>query len=169
MKIRAESPEDYDAIAKVIGAAFETEDEVRLVDAVRISDGYLPELALVAEQDSMIVGHIVFSYVGLQGAEAMRVLALAPMAVAPTQQRTGIGSALVQSGLKEAEAMSEPLVLVLGHAHYYPRFGFEPARSYGIEPPWPDLPNDVWMVKLLSSYSQRFQGTVRYPPAFDTP
>lgn len=167
MNIRVETPADYASIADVLVAAFDSEDEVRLVDAIRTSSGYLPELALVAEQDSTIVGHLLLSYVELLGLEAMRVLALAPMAVAPAHQRIGIGSALVEAGLEKADALSEPLVLVLGHADYYPRFGFRPARSCGIEPPWPDLSEDVWMIKPLSAYSDRFRGTVSYPTAFD--
>lgn len=88
-------------------------------------------------------------------------------AVAPTHQRTGVGTALVEAGLTKADVLGEPLVLVLGHAAYYPRFGFEPARPLGIEPPFPDLPDDVWMIKRMSSYSEQFRGTVWYPPAFD--
>jgi putative acetyltransferase len=109
----------------------------------------------------------MFSYVELQGEQSTRVLALAPMAVSPLHQRTGIGSALVKAGLERADTMGLPLVVVVGYASYYPRFGFEPARPLGIEPPWPDLPDDVWMIKPLPSYSGRLGGTVRYPPPFD--
>jgi putative acetyltransferase len=115
----------------------------------------------------MIVGHILLSSVELHGEQTMRVLALAPMAVLPTHQRVGVGRALVDASIEKAEARREPLILVVGHADYYPRFGFQPARHHGIEPPWPDFPDDVWMVKPLSSFSDRFRGTVRYPTAFD--
>lgn len=166
MKIRPETPADYDAIAQLDTVTMR-ENEARLVELIRASDYYVPDLALVAEDDSEIVGHIVFSYVGLQSAATRRVLALAPMAVVPERQRSRIGGSLIEAGLETIEAMHEPLVLVLGHASYYPRFGFEPARPFGIEPPWPDLPNDVWMMKRLASYSPDIRGTVRYPPAFD--
>ena len=166
VNIRPETPADYEAIAGVVTAAASAND-ARLVELIRASDNYDPALALVAESESAIVGHILFSYVELRGQRTTRVLALAPMAVGPTHQRTGIGSALVEAGLKKADALGGPLVLVLGHAGYYPRFGFEPARPLGIEPPFSDLPDDVWMIKRLSSYSERFRGTVSYPPAFD--
>lgn len=166
MKIRPETPVDYDAIAS-LDAITMRKNEAELVKLIRTSDYYVPDLALVAEEDSQIVGHIVFSYVELEGATTRRVLALAPMAVLLERQRSGIGSALIEAGFKRSEAIGEPLVLVLGHASYYPRFGFEAARPYGIEPPWPDLPDDVWMMKRLSSYSPDIHGTVRYPLAFE--
>lgn len=176
MKIRCEAPADFGAISEVVSAAWAEADgtpsnrppiEVRIVELIRDSENYIPDLSLVAESEAGIVGHIMFSHVELRGEETIRILALAPMAVLPNHQRTGIGGALVRAGLEKADALKESLVVLVGHADYHPRFGFEPARRSGIEPPWPDLPDEVWMVKPLSSYSEDMRGTVRYPPAFD--
>jgi putative acetyltransferase len=166
MQIRPERLADYGAIARLDTLTM-GENEARLVELIRASDYFVPDLALVAEEESQILGHIVLSYVELLATTTSRVLALAPMAVKPERQRSGIGGSLIEVSLERSEAMDEPIVLVLGHSSYYPRFGFEPARPYGIEPPWPDLPDDVWMMKRLSSYSPDIRGTVRYPPAFD--
>lgn len=166
LSIRPECPADYDAIAELDTITMR-HNEARLVELIRESDNYVPELALVAKIGPEIVGHILFSYVSLDGPTTYRVLALAPMAVAPPHQRSGIGRALIEAGLEKIEGMGEPLVLVLGHGDYYPRFGFERARPLGIEPPWADLPDDVWMVKRLPAYSPVIRGIVRYPPAFD--
>jgi putative acetyltransferase len=166
MEIRAETPSDYEVVGLIVEQAL-SPNEARLVELIRQSDNYVPELALVAEEERRVVGYALFSYVSLKGDQLRTVLALAPMAVAPPHQGKGIGSVLVRAGLECAEARSEPLVSVLGHATYYPRFGFEPARPHGIEPPWETLPDEVWMVKLLSGYDPQFQGQVVYPPAFD--
>ncbi len=93
------------------------------------------------------------------------LLSLGPMAVVGSSQRAGAGTALVQHGLQRARRTRYPLVVVLGHPDYYPRFGFEPARRYGIESPYP-APDQAWMALALPAYDADIQGTVRYPPAW---
>jgi putative acetyltransferase len=165
MDIRCESLADYAAIAEVNILAFGQENEAKLVEEIRCSQGYIPELSLVAEIDGAIVGHILFSYIDLIGEESLQVLGLAPMAVLPQFQRQGIGSALVKAGLEKADAIKEALVIVLGHPHFYQRFGFQPSVNYKITSPFP-VPEDVFMVKPLQKYQKKYQGKVVYPPAF---
>ncbi|MFI5254123.1 MAG: GNAT family N-acetyltransferase [Candidatus Limnocylindrales bacterium] len=165
MIIRAERPADAAAIREVNEAAFPTSAEADLVERIRASDGFVPDLSLVAEgPDGAVVGHLLLSYVSLAGSP---VLALAPMAVLPEQQGKGVGSALVVAALDAAEALEEPLVLVLGHPWFYPRFGFRPASRYGILPPapWPDA---SFMAKPLTTYRGDLRGRVEYPPTFDS-
>ncbi|MDQ3767472.1 MAG: N-acetyltransferase [Actinomycetota bacterium] len=138
-----------------------------LVHNIRRSEEYVPDLALVAEEEGDIVGHIVMSYAALQGKEEMSVLLLSPLGVRSDHQRRGIGAALVGTGLGVADARKEPLVVVEGVPSYYPRLGFERARSHGIEPPHSKVPDEAWMVQRLSAYTTRFQGRVVYPAAFD--
>ena len=88
------------------------------------------------------------------------------MSVAPERQRRGIGSALIGEVLRRAEARGEPLVLVLGHPWYYPRFGFRPASQLGIAAPDPELPDEVFMALPLQSYDPSLRGRVVLPPAF---
>jgi putative acetyltransferase len=159
--IRAEKPVDFDEIDDVVRAAFGQQDEVDLVHRVRELDGYVPALALVAtDVDGAIVGHVMLSYARLGD---RRVLQLAPLAVRPDRQREGIGDALTRAALELADARGEPLVLVLGHPEYYPRFGFESARARGIESDIEGLPDDPWMVKLLTSYDRTLTGTATFP------
>jgi putative acetyltransferase len=160
MLLRAEKPADYDAIDYVVRQAFGQEDEVGLVHEIRNGAGYVPALALVADEDRGILGHIMLSYAKLG---PHRVLQLAPLAVRPDKQRQGIGDALTRCALELADEQGEPLVIVLGHPDYYPRFGFGPARQSGIEPEIPDLPDDVWMVKHLSAYDASLRGTAIFP------
>ena len=171
--IRAENPSDLHAIRAVELAAFPTAAEADLVERIRVSSAFVPNLSLVAESrdvdalgaGSLVVGHILLSRVAISGDDEP-ILALAPMAVTPEHQRQGIGSALVRSALDAAEALEEPLVVVLGHPWFYPRFGFKPASRYGIYPsePWPDA---AFMAKPLTRWRQTLRGRVTYPPAFD--
>ncbi|MBW4572506.1 MAG: N-acetyltransferase [Tolypothrix carrinoi HA7290-LM1] len=165
MDIRCEGLADYAAIAEVNILAFGQENEAKLIEEIRCSQGYIPELSLVAEIDGAIVGHILFSYIDLIGEESLQVLSLAPMAVLPQFQGRGIGSALVEAGLEKANALKEALVIVLGHPHFYTRFGFEASVNYKITSPFP-VPEDVFMVKPLQNYQEKYQGKVVYPPAF---
>jgi putative acetyltransferase len=165
LTIRAETPEDHDSIAQVTTRAFGKQREAQMIEALRGSDGYVPELALVAELDHEIVGHVLLSYVGFEGTDR-RVLELGPISVTPEHQRTGIGSALIREALGRADERREPLVLVLGHAEYYPRFGFRPAHELGITPPDPKIRDDVFMAVTLTNYDPALRGRVVFPPAW---
>lgn len=162
--IRPESAEDRDAIRRVNELAFPTRFEADLVEALRGSEAWLPELSLVAEERVAIVGHALFSVVALDSGPEL--LSLGPMAVVPDRQRAGIGSSLVRRGLELAGQTEHPLVIVLGHPAFYPRFGFEPARPLGIETPY-EAPDEAWMALRLPAYDPAVRGTVRYPPAWE--
>ncbi len=165
MRIRRETPDDYVAIEAITEAAFGKPREARMVEAIRASDGFVPELSLVAEDSDLAVGHIILSYVGLRGS-VRRLLELGPMSVARDRQREGIGSALVRKALRLADERGEPLVLVLGHPTYYPRFGFRPASELGISPPEPKIPDEVFMALPLSAYDAAIRGRIVFPSAF---
>jgi putative acetyltransferase len=165
VRIRAETAADYAAIAEVTAAAFGQPDEADLVEAIRASDEYVPELTLVAEEDGRIVGHVMFSYSALEGSDT-GLLQLSPLSVAPERQGSGIGSALTREALRLADERGEPLVLVLGHPSYYPRFGFRPASSLGLEAPNPEWPDEAFMAVPLTAYDPALRGRVSFAPPF---
>lgn len=169
MKIRPETSSDYPSIAEVNIKAFGTENEAKLIEKIRSSPRYIPELSLVAQIDNKIVGYILFSYIDLINQEncaTLPVLGLAPLAVIPEYQNQGIGTSLVNTGLEIAHQQQEVLVVVLGHPEYYSRFGFETSINYQIQSPF-DVPDEVFMVKFISSYQEKYQGKIVYPPAFN--
>ncbi|WP_413200272.1 GNAT family N-acetyltransferase [Nostoc piscinale] len=165
LNIRCETVLDYPAIAGVNRLAFGQENEANLIDKIRFSDRYIPELSLIAEINNVIVGHILFSYIDIVNTGTLQVIGLAPLAVHPQFQRQGIGTALVEAGLKIADERGEVLVIVLGHPHFYNRFGFQPSVIYQIESPFP-VPDDVFMVKPLKNYQPKYTGKVVYPATF---
>jgi len=165
MNIRSRTPKDDLAIAELNRLAFKRGSEASLVESIRQTDRYIPELELVAQMDCGVVGHILFSHIDLVGQENLRVIGLAPMAVRPEFQRQGFGSALVRVGLETASSLGESMVIVLGHPRFYSRFGFEPSVIYGIESPFA-VPEEFFRVKPLKNYQERYRGKVIYPPAF---
>lgn len=126
----------------------------------------MPELSLVAEQDGEVVGHTMLTYSTLRGDIDRRVLVLAPVSVTPSRQNENIGGALCRRAIELADARGEPLISVLGHERYYPRFGFEPARPLGIEPPVPTINDASFMAIKLSRYDPAYRGRLVYPAPF---
>ncbi|MGZ8741004.1 MAG: GNAT family N-acetyltransferase, partial [Gaiellaceae bacterium] len=123
MIIRPETAADHDAIRKVNDEAFGDTLEGKLVDAIRESDRFVPELSLVAVSEGQTHGHVISSYVDVEPG-ARRVLQVGPLAVLPSHERRGIGSALMGETIRIAEARGEPLLLIEGNPKYYERFGF---------------------------------------------
>ena len=167
--IRPERDADGAAIAEVVRAAFvEHPDEVAaFVERIRASEEFVPELALVAEDTSGVIGHLMLSWVGVEGGSRTRILNLTPMSVRPDRQRIGVGTTLIRDALGRAEAAGEPAVLVEGIPAYYPRFGFERASALGFVPPHPKIPDGAFMLKRLPGYSPELAGRIVYPAAFD--
>jgi putative acetyltransferase len=165
MEIRPETEADHAAVADLTAAAFGQQDEARLVEAIRASAEFVPELTLVAVDEGRVVGHVMFSYSALDGSET-RLLQLSPLSVVPDRQREGIGAALTRESLRLADERGEPLVLVLGHPTYYPRFGFRTASTLGLLAPNPEWPEEAFMAAPLSAYDDSLRGRVTFAPAF---
>jgi putative acetyltransferase len=160
---RPEAPGDVRAIREVNLAAFPTAAEADLVEALRASDAWIEGLSIVTEgAQGTVVGHALLTRCHVGGAPA---LALAPCAVLPRVQRRGAGSAAIRTGLEAAGAMGEKLVVVLGHAAYYPRFGFRRASTFGIRPSF-EAPDAAMMALALDPDAQLPEGTIAYPAPF---
>jgi predicted N-acetyltransferase YhbS len=166
--IRPEVPADAAAVRALVDVAFAPKThESHIVDELRSTDRWLPELSFVAVEDGRIVGHCVTSRADLVRSDGRiePILALGPIAVAPDRQGRGIGRTLIAATVERATADGWPVICLLGHATYYPRFGFEPARPLGIAPqgPWSD---EHWMALRLPAWRDGIRGTLRYPDAF---
>jgi putative acetyltransferase len=134
--IRPERDADHSVIAEVVRAAFVRHpDEVAsFVERIRASEHFVPELALVAEDSSGVIAHVMLSWVGVEGGSRTRILNLTPMSVRPDRQRIGVGARLIREALGRAEKAGEPAVMVEGIPAYYPRFGFEQASRSASSP-----------------------------------
>ncbi len=166
VEIREEQRGDIEAIYEVNSAAFPTEAEADLVNALRAAGALL--LSLVAVDNGKVVGHIAFSPVEIRSDRGVvETVGLAPLAVLPEYQRKGFGSRLIVRGLQELEAADYKTIFVLGEPHYYQRFGFVPAAKYRIR--WEhEAPREAFMVKeLLSGALNGVTGVVRFRPEFE--
>jgi len=165
MTVRTESTKDDESVRRVNELAFEQPNEADLVDALRANAR--PFISLVAVVDEQVVGHIFFSPVSIESENGVfTAMGLAPMAVLPEYQNQGIGSQLVREGLKECQRLGHGIVVVLGHANYYPRFGFTPASLKGLRSEY-DVPDEVFMVtELVPGALEGRRGLVKYHPEF---
>jgi putative acetyltransferase len=164
--IRPEKPDDVAAIRIVNERAFGRPAEAELVEALRAHGK--ATLSLVAEQNAQVVGHILFSPVTIESENQLIAgIGLAPLTVLPEWQNRSIGSQLVEAGLAECRSAGHERAVVLGHARYYPRFGFVPASRYGLRSEY-DVPDDVFMaIELRDGALQGCVGLVRYAPEFE--
>ncbi|MGA8487316.1 MAG: N-acetyltransferase [Gaiella sp.] len=146
--IRPEREADHPVIAEVVRAAFvgHPREVASFVERIRESDQSIPELALVAEDSSGVIAHVMLSWVGVEGASRPGILNLTPMSVRPDRQRIGVGAQLIRDALGRVEEAGEPAVMVEGIAAYYPRFGFERASALGFISPHPTIPDEAFMV-----------------------
>ena len=180
--IEAAVPADAAAIRTLLVAAFPTAAEVDLVAALRLGGYAVLELVARAtgaggggsngnsddgsSADRTILGHLLFSRLTVAPPnDRRRAVCLAPLAVAPARQTTGIGTALVREGLARLEASGEDIVLVLGDPAYYGRFGFHPGRPERMLTPYP-IPENQWLA--LGDRPLPLRLALSYPPPFAT-
>jgi len=183
--VQREAPKHIDAIRAVTAAAFARGDasdlpvEARLVDELRSCDGWLPALSMVALDRAGIggagldragiggagevIGHVVCTRAHIGSVPA---LGLGPLSVHPDHQGRGIGSALVHAVLGAADALDEPVVVLLGNPAYYSRFGFVLADEFGISPPDPAW-RPHFQARPLSAFTSSLRGRFAYAEPFN--
>jgi putative acetyltransferase len=138
--VREADTSDLEAIYGVVAAAFERTDEAALV--ARLIEDRDVWINLVAEQDDVIVGNVIVSPIRLEPAVNLRCGGVAPLSVSPSMQGRGIGSQLMFTMIEGCRAADVDALFLLGHADYYPRFGFRPSRignEYGATDSFMDL------------------------------
>jgi putative acetyltransferase len=163
--IRPERPEDSAAVVTINDRAFAGTAESGLVEAIKHSGR--PVISLIACSDDIPVGHIFFSPIQIQS-EGLTIptLALAPMAVIPAFQRRGIGTLLVEAGLKECGRQGYQVVVIVGHPTFYSRFGFGPANGMGLRSVYSSAGDAFMALELSKGVLAGRTGFVEYPVEF---
>ena len=167
MRIRQETVHDRPVVDRLVTEAFKSAphasgEEGALVAALRQGGAFLPTLALVAEQDGEIVGHILFTKASVG---EQQVLVLAPLSVKPRYQGQGVGTALILEGHRIAREMGYPYAFVLGSETYYPRVGYRPADQLGVEVPQ-GIPAKNFMAIRLLEDAPALHGPLVYAKEF---
>ena len=165
--IRPERPEDHAAIRALHDHAFAPSRlEADLVEALRTAGDHVPDLCLVAVDDTnQIVGHVMLSTARVG---ARKALALGPIAVRPDRQRRGIGTQLMHTTIRRARDTDYPLIALLGHPGFYAHFGFAPANQLHLTTVY-DAPPEAWLALPLPAYDPSVRGAFHHPPAFSNP
>ena len=173
MIIRQENKNDHKEVFKVIKSAFKDAEftdntEQFLVDRLRKSDAFIPELSMIAEINGKIVGHILLTKLKIKNkSNVFDSLALAPVSVLPEYQGKGIGGKLIVDSHKKAKELGHKSIVLLGHENYYPRFGYEQADKYGIELPFKVPKENCMVIELIENGLKGVNGMVEYPKEFN--
>lgn len=165
--IRQEIEKDKTDVYNLIKHTFKQAEhsdgnEHNLVESLRKSKEFIPELSLVSVLDKKIVGHILFTKIR---AGNTTQLALAPLTVALQFQKQGIGSLLVKTGHKIAKEMGFEYSIILGCPEYYSRFGYKPSTEFNIMCPF-DVPKEYFMAVNLQGKATLINAKVEYPKEF---
>ena len=170
--IRQERIADYKSVFQLLERAFENDlhsdhSEQFLVERLRKSSSFIPELSLVAEIQGIVIGHILLTPIKIKDDQnEFESLALAPVSVLPEYQNKGIGGQLIIKAHERARELGFRSVALIGHESYYPRFGYEPAVKFGIKFPF-DVPvENCMVVELVPKGLDRVKGMVEYPKEF---
>ena len=169
IQVRQEHPDDLRSIGVVHLSAFEGDNEAGLVDELRSSSGYIPELSLVAEFNGRIVGHVLLTKVKiLKGKDKgnEEILAMAAMAVVPSQSHRGIGSDLAQAVVEKAKSMGYKGIVVVGHPDFYQRFGFNKISQWSLDTNLTVSNDLITAIELVDGIFEG-GGNVIYPSLFD--
>ncbi|WP_410791928.1 GNAT family N-acetyltransferase [Kribbella sp. C-35] len=156
---RVETRSDIEPLRDLTRDAFGRQYEVDFLDALRADPvAWIPGLSFVATTpDDEPIAYALLTRCHV---DDVPVLSLGPVAVLPAYQRQGAGGAAVRAALATASDRPEPAAVVLGHAEYYPRFGFRQATGFGIHHPQYDGPN--LMAIALGNHTVP-TGTLTYP------
>jgi len=168
LEFRREENSDRNEVYRIHQDAFQRDDEAQLVEKLRNNNQFNPNLSFVALIDKKIVGHILFTPVQISS-KSISSLALAPISILSEYQRQGIGSQLIEYAINQLKSQDFSSIIVLGHEHFYPRFGFLPAKKYQIRAPIPLENDNCFMVLELKPQAFPLddkEGIVQYLPEF---
>jgi len=168
MIIRRETEDDFDRIYDLVKVAFQTAKvsngkEQDFANELRNSGNYIPELALVAEEDGKLIGHIMLTktYITTDDGK-FEALLMAPISVLLEHRNRGVGSELINESFRLAKELGYTVVVLVGDPAYYHRFGFRPAVTFGIKHT-PEIPDEnVMACELVPDALNGFSGKIDF-------
>ncbi|WNY22764.1 hypothetical protein MmiHf6_00490 [Methanimicrococcus hongohii] len=175
MIIRQETESDFSQIHEFVKTAFQTAyvsggTEQDYVSKLRTGGNYIPELALVMEDenaDNKLVGHIMLSKIAIHGVKSLpknmfEILILAPVAIAEDCRNKGLGSDLIRESLKRAKTEGYAAVILVGDPKFYERLGFISAKNFKIQNKQNIPDENVLILELSPGILDGIEGTVDF-------
>jgi putative acetyltransferase len=165
--VRVEEPEDRAGVDDLVEEAFGDASVQRLVQLIRASNHWVPQLSLVAKREGELVGYVLLSTADLvSDGDPQQILLLSPLAVRPSAQGGGVARRLVEEGIVAADRAGYGLIVLEGDPALYGKLGFQPATALGIERPSDLIPEPAWQAHRLAAYHDGIRGRVTYQSAF---
>lgn len=167
--ICSEQPEDYQTIFNIHKQAFGQDNEAELVNALRKTTNFNPELSLLAFINNEPIGHLLLYPVSLETNKGNLIeLGLGPVAVKLNHQNKGLGTKLIKEGIKKARQLGYTAIVVVGNPKYYKRFGFIKASIKGLKVEL-DVPEEDFMIlELIPDALKNINGLVKYSQEFNS-
>jgi putative acetyltransferase len=160
--IRPFAPADASPVDALLQSTFPSATEAHLVQRLRASGELVMEL--IAERGGALAGYAGYPRLKIgRGTQIADAVGLAPLAVASSFRKQGIGATLMQDGFVRLKEAGETIVFVLGDADYYSRQGFRLDLAAGFISPHS---GPHFLARALRSDAPT-SGTLRYPSAFD--
>jgi putative acetyltransferase len=169
LKIRRETPLDFDLIIEVTSLAFKNHQKSQLVQALRKNDEFKEELSLVATKNEIVIGYLLLfpTYI-INDYRRHSTLLLASMAVLPDRQKQGVGTALIKEAIKQAQKIGLGSIIVSENSEYFFRFGFKKANRWNITMPVSAPGETVLALELNRQGFSQVSGTVSIPEEFNS-
>lgn len=170
--IRQETSKDYSAVFQLVEEAFIDEihsdhKEQYLVERLRKSHSFVPELSIVAMIDSKIIGYVLLTKAKIKSKKRHHTtLVLAPVAVDKAFQKKGVGARLIGFAHKKASQMGYGSIVIIGHENYYPKFGYQKASEFGVRFPFKVPDENGFVIELRKGELTGIEGELEYPKEF---
>ncbi len=170
--VQQEKKTDEAFVFEIIKEAFQDEEysdqqEHFLVERLRKSDAFIPQLSLIARFENQIIGHILMTKIKIKNqGNTYDSLALAPVSVLPKFQGKGVGTQLIKEAHKKAKELGFDSIILLGHKDYYPKFGYKQAHTFDIELPFEVPKENCMAIELTKGALKNISGVVEYPKEF---
>lgn len=165
--IRPEKPQDYAGVHELNRLAFRRESEARLIENLRATSGFIPELSLVAIGGKNVVGHVLFYPISIETPDGdLPALAMAPMAVRPELKKEDISGRLMQQGTRECRRLGYKCIVTMGAQQNYRELGFAPIKWGKLKHSLRVSGGDLMVLELVPGLLDDVRGTVKFPPVF---
>ena len=136
--VREEREGDFPEIDTLVRTIFQSTlisdgNERDFFSTIRSGDRFVPELSLVVEEKSQVIGYLMLSELPRSKTRnGEKSLLLSPVCTREEYRHQGVASSLIHAALEKAKKRQYEAIFLIGHPIFYSRFGFMTAKAAGI-------------------------------------